>query len=789
MKLTQEQKDKLVEEYKKFFFSCEEFSKFYLMDDKENNFAVPTRQHMVIDGIPKFQKDIFNHLGYIKANKRIALASPRSFMKSTTCSVEFPLWATCFKHFREILLVSNSESLAVNFLRSIRINLESNERILRYFGKLWSDKWTESHIITTEGVSVRAVGWGAQIRGFRPDLIIMDDIESDETVNSEDSRKKMKEWILKAAINSLRVDGSMIWVGTLINRVSLLHDWINNPPMGWKTIFNQAYIGGVQEKGRELWPEVWPHERLQQRKAEIGSAAFSSEFMNDPLPPEGNSFNPDTFMYFNEEDVPKDYGVYIAIDPAFSESPTADFGVIMVCLHDATNDRLYVHSYYRQRTNSRKIIDEFERIYRIYSQRVRSVGIEEIGPQKSFYQQLVSEINQKGLYPPFQKLTGMIQTARGTAHKKEQRIIYSLQPRFEARKIYMRHEMVDLIEELTLFSESGNKHDDLCLVGETKVLTNTGNKLIKNIQVGDMVLTRSGFKKVIWSGMTGFKKVIRNIGITGTPNHPIITKSGIKNLEYVKESDILYIWNEKLSCIEEKNITDILLQKEGSTGLIFGDMISGISRHLLCTVKYGLITLAIFLLKCISTIKTETHLIMNYVTLKLFPIPSMPVSIQAQKRELLFQETVSNLQSKKLQNGIEAKKGFYGIENMLRIQSLEKKKKGFASNVTHHTKQELNSKQNFAEVNVGQDFTEDSTEQDLNPVYNLLVEDSHEFFANNILVHNCDSLSYITHMVQPFQDYSDQGSFSFENEVYNDHNITGYYPDAKEAFEEVYTRY
>ena len=463
-------KSQINEAAKKFYFECmgstEAFSNFFMKDDPTVNFTVPTRAHMVIDNIPEFQSSIFKTLDNLKVQPRVALASPRSFMKSTTCSVEFPLKVSLFKQFKEILLVSNSEGLAINFLRSIKINYESNERIHRYFGKQMSDKWTETHIITKSdqmgpACSIRAVGWGAQIRGYRPDLIILDDIESDETVISEEVRKKMKDWILKAAINSLRVDGSMIWVGTLINRVSLLTEWIQAPPTGWKSIFNQAYKGGKQEQGYELWPDVWTHERLQKRKAEIGSSAFSSEFMNDPLPPEGNSFNPDTFQYFEEESLPKDYGVYIAIDPAFSRSPDADFGVILVVLHDS-NDNLYVHSYFRQRTDSRELIDRFMQIYRIYAQRVRSVGIEQVGPQKSFYEQLVSEVNQRGLYPPFQKLTGIINTARGTAHKKEQRIIYSLQPRLEARKIYFRHEQTDLLEELTLFSESGNKHDDLC---------------------------------------------------------------------------------------------------------------------------------------------------------------------------------------------------------------------------------------------------------------------------------------------------------------------------------------
>lgn len=458
--LTPEMKEAAKKLYLECRDSTEKFCEFFMKDDPGANFSVPTRNHMIITDVPKFQSEVFRRLDNLKESRRLSLASPRSFLKSTTCSVEFPLKASLFQQYREILLVSNSESLAVNFLRSIKVNYESNERIHRYFGKLWSEKWTETHIITKLGVSIRAVGWGAQIRGFRPDLIIMDDIESDETVISEDVRKKMKEWILKAAINSLRVDGSMIWVGTLINRVSLLFDWVHSPPPGWQVIFNQAYRKGIESPGHELWPDVWPHERLQARKAEIGSSAFSSEFMNAPMPPEGNSFNPDTFQFFEEEDLPKDYGVYIAVDPAFSESKDADYGVIMVALH-TPDDRIYVHSYYRQHTNSRKLIDEFERIYRYYASRVRAVGIEEVGPQKAFYQQLVSEINQKGLYPPFQKLTGMIQTSKGIARKKEQRIIYSLQPRFEARKIFLRHDQRELIDELTLFSESGNKNDDL----------------------------------------------------------------------------------------------------------------------------------------------------------------------------------------------------------------------------------------------------------------------------------------------------------------------------------------
>lgn len=457
--LSEEDKNKLKKQVIEWFYKTEPFVNFFMKDDPANNFTVPTRGHMVIDNVPAFQSELFKKLDKIHETKRLCVASPRSFMKSTTCSVEFPLRCALFGHFKEILIVSNSEALAINFMRSLKMNIESNERILRYFGKKWSDKWTESHLILVNPrVSIRAIGWGAQIRGFRPDLIIMDDIESDETVISEDIRKKMKDWILKAAINSLTVNGSIIWVGTLINRVSLLYDWIHNLPEGWHGVFNKAYIDGIEEEGHELWPEVWSHKRLQARKAEIGSYAFSSEFMNEPIPSEGNRFNPSTFRYFTDEDLKgKQTGMYIAIDPAFSEEKSADFGVIMCILHDS-EDNVYVYHMYRERTNSRKLIDEFKRIYKTYQVQIRAVGIESNGPQKSFYDQLTNDCLQENIYAPFTKLNSNIHTASGSKRSKLDRITYMLQPRMEARKIFFRNDQYALIDELSLFPEA--KHDD-----------------------------------------------------------------------------------------------------------------------------------------------------------------------------------------------------------------------------------------------------------------------------------------------------------------------------------------
>lgn len=435
------------------------FSNFFMRDQEEGGFLVPTRMNRIVGEVPKFQRGLFNLLDDLKKFKRLALASPRGFLKSTTCSIFFPLQCAMFKKFHEILIVSNSEALAIQLLRQIRSNIESNELLRAIFGNMESDKWTENHMILKNGVSIRGCGWGAQIRGFRPDLIILDDIESDETVASDDLRNKLKVWIQKSAINALSTDGCLLFIGTVIDRLCILNEFLQSPPEGWKSVFNQAYINAIQQPGYELWPEEKPHVWLQRRKSEIGSFAFASEFLNDPVPADGNRFNPKYLKYFTDDMLQdRNLGEYVAIDPSFSDSSSADYGVITNLLHDSEAN-IYVDHVFREKATSGDLIKYFKNMYKQRRNRIRAVGVECNGPQKAFYDRLVEECNVAGLYPPFKKLTGQINGVRN----KIDRITFTVQPRLEAGKIYFRKDdqtQVPLIEELTLFPKA--KHDDFC---------------------------------------------------------------------------------------------------------------------------------------------------------------------------------------------------------------------------------------------------------------------------------------------------------------------------------------
>lgn len=88
------------------------------------------------------------------------------------------------------------------------------------------------------------------------------------------------------------------------------------------------------------------------------------------------------------------------------------------------------------------------------------------------------------------------------------------------------------------------EHDHACFVAGTKVLTKRGNVPIETVTTADQVWTPLGWSSVCACGCVGEKKV-KDFGIfTATPNHKILTAQGIKEIETVNEYDMVMIWRQ-----------------------------------------------------------------------------------------------------------------------------------------------------------------------------------------------------------------------------------------------------
>ena len=293
---------------------------------------------------------------------------------------------------------------------------------------------------------------------------------------------------------------------------------------------------------------------------------------------------------------------------------------------------------------------------------------------------------------------------------------------------------VDRTGKTTNKPQGGNDH---CFIGETLITTINGDIPINKIKIGDYVLTSKGYKKVLKTFNNGMKQVNKYsmqldtnfVHLCSTKEHKIKTTKGWKIISELQQNNTLY----QFKYLTEKNIgyikeKDILAVQIKDYTLKFGNFLKEKFQKVITFITLTEIekiiiyqTLLWFKLNCIYVLKVKKGLkkILNFIN------PFM-------KKEL-----------KKQKNGINQMKVENGIQNTEKKRGLIGNiKYWFAKYVKKNTKQGIQENQNIViqtaklkHLEIGESWSE--------IVYDIMVEDCHEYFANGILVHNCiDALRY-----------------------------------------------
>lgn len=251
--------------------------------------------------------------------KRLVIA-PRGSAKSTHISQAFPLWCivTGQKHF--ICLIMDAFEQAAIMIEAIKAELEFNPRLAYDFPEIVGQgrTWREGVIVTSNNIKVEGFGTGKKIRGrrhgpYRPDLVILDDVENDENVESPRQRDKLEKWISKAVLKLGPTDGTMdvLYAGTVLLFDAVIVRFSQKP--GWQVSRYQAilkwpdrmdlwdqweelYLNNEEEaeafwqtqktemsKGAVInWPEMHSLIFLMQERAGDHDS-FESEYQNNPV--------------------------------------------------------------------------------------------------------------------------------------------------------------------------------------------------------------------------------------------------------------------------------------------------------------------------------------------------------------------------------------------------------------------------------------------------------------------------------------------------------------------------
>jgi len=264
---------------------------------------VPAFAMLFHEHVPTYPPDF--HLEilelYTTTRGHVGGAAPRGFAKSTTTSVVYLAWRTLNATSRFSLLIGDTWSQAVLHLASLKDELEENTVIKWLYGDVMGSQWSEDEIIVmgtddkgrVKECKIMALGAGQKVRGlkfknFRVQLMICDDLENDEAVQSKERREKLRRWLVRAALPAIdRQVGRCILIGTMLHKRSLLSAIVSKEKefSSWTTFL----YSGIKENGQSLWPELYPVEEILAWRDDpnnpnyIGAVAFAQEIQNKPL--------------------------------------------------------------------------------------------------------------------------------------------------------------------------------------------------------------------------------------------------------------------------------------------------------------------------------------------------------------------------------------------------------------------------------------------------------------------------------------------------------------------------
>ena len=269
--------------------------------------------------------------------KNLLILGPRSHAKTECLGVNYPSMLIGSNRDIRILLVSNTSTQASALVRQIRLRMESDEKYRSLFGNLEEDSvlWSDEAILVKRSKimkdpTVSGVGVLGPIIGRRADLIICDDVVDKENAATPTQRDKVESWFKEVLIPVLEPDGKMILIGSTYHYDDLYARLEKNPR------FIVRKYKAIQKDGSPLWPERWPLNKLEEKRAEMGSILFNSQYQSDPSGLQGLFFKDEWLCYYDL--VPQNLRIYQGVDVAIGDSPENDYFVIATVGKDQANN-------------------------------------------------------------------------------------------------------------------------------------------------------------------------------------------------------------------------------------------------------------------------------------------------------------------------------------------------------------------------------------------------------------------------------------------------------------------
>jgi hypothetical protein len=207
------------------------------------------------------------------ASNRILINIPPNHAKSMTVTIDYVTWQVCQNPNFRVLIVSQTQQLAADFLYAIkqRLTHPNYEALQQAYaaGVGFNSKtasWQATRVTfgdelresSEKDPNIEAVGIGGQIYGKRADMIIVDDAV---TLKNANEFEKQIRWLTQDVRSRLNPTGKLIIIGTRVTAIDLYKELRSEDryPGGlvpWKYLAMPALLETHEDP--DQWVTLWP---------------------------------------------------------------------------------------------------------------------------------------------------------------------------------------------------------------------------------------------------------------------------------------------------------------------------------------------------------------------------------------------------------------------------------------------------------------------------------------------------------------------------------------------------
>ena len=386
-----------------------------------------------------------------KTYQKSIIKAPREHLKTT--SVEEYLIKRIFErdYPLEIIYLHLNKDIATEKVRNIQTMVERNALLSTSFMIDQARNWKDGNFRLLDGTTITAGGYWSGVVGKHPHIIVLDDVIDQSVIYSDDLNDKAIRKFYSdyyPMITKVGQDKQILVIGTAQRE----DDLYESLPKDFHALTLQAVVN--EDSHQVLEPNLFTWDDLMKVKTDMserfGERYWLKEYMNMPLSAMGMIVKPEWIKKYVDLPEGLECFDYWDLSPGKDVEKGDWTAGVRIGVKRDENAKLQIYVVWVKRAR----IEFGERL------KLVTASGQEASPSNPLAIGVEQNVFQYDTVKTLKDQTSLPIVGVTTLRNKIEKFRTELAPHFENGKVYVRADMVDLINEL--LSLPVGKHDDMC---------------------------------------------------------------------------------------------------------------------------------------------------------------------------------------------------------------------------------------------------------------------------------------------------------------------------------------